>query len=54
LIGKKVGFSATGSYSQIASAELTRVWPMPENVDFNQAACSFVNPLTVVGMLDVV
>jgi len=51
-VGKKVGFTGNGTYAQYIVTEALRVIPIPEDIDFNEASCCFVNPMSVIAMLD--
>lgn len=58
LNGKRVAFSPqkgfTGTWGEYAIADAMSVIPVPDEVSFDAAACSIVNPLTVICMLDTV
>jgi len=57
LVGKRVAFTTSGqhgAYAQYTVTDAKQVIPVGENVSFNQASCSFVNPMTVLSMLEVV
>jgi len=58
-VGTKVGFvlrdKDQGSYSEYVTAPVMQaVFPMPADLDVEQAASFFVNPYTVFGILDTV
>jgi len=59
-MGKRVAVALTrsvglnGCYAEYCVADSNTVVPIPNDVTFNQAASTFVNPLTVLGMLEVV
>ncbi|KAL4459914.1 hypothetical protein ABPG74_003440 [Tetrahymena malaccensis] len=55
LLNKRVAFIfCKGSYAQYTVANSQTCLLIDDDVTYNQAASSFVNPLTVVGMLEVV
>ncbi|KAL4506573.1 hypothetical protein ABPG72_000144 [Tetrahymena utriculariae] len=57
LVGKRVAIASQtqwGTYAEYCIADANSVLPLPDEVNFNQGACTFVNPLTVVAMLEVV
>ena len=43
-----------GTFAEYCVVGTKGVIPIPDNLTFNQAACTFVNPFTVIAMLDVV
>lgn len=54
LVGKKVSFFAKhGCWSEYAIADITSAWPIDEDVPIHSAASGLVNPLTVLGFVDV-
>jgi len=63
LIGKRVGFtrqsekagkySAGGSYAEYIVTNAMQCVTLDSKISFEQGACSFVNPLTAIGLLDV-
>ena len=62
LVGKRVGFirqsdkpgrySKDGAYAEYIVANAAQCVTYGPNIPWEQAACSFVNPLTAVGLLD--
>ncbi len=57
--GKRVAFTSTrtstsGSWGEYALANATEVIPIPDDVSFETAASSIVNPLTALTMLETV
>ncbi|KAL4506569.1 hypothetical protein ABPG72_000140 [Tetrahymena utriculariae] len=57
LLNKRVAFTAggqNGTFAQYTTANANFVLPIEDDVTFNQAASSFVNPLTVIAMLETV
>ncbi|KAL4506571.1 hypothetical protein ABPG72_000142 [Tetrahymena utriculariae] len=55
LLNKRVAFfRCKGAYAQYTVANSQTCLLIDDDVTFNQAASSFINPLTVVGMLEVV
>lgn len=56
MVGKKVAFSPSvqsGTYGQFAIAPAAQCLPMNEQISYEHASMSFVNPLTAIAMLDV-
>lgn len=51
LIGKVVGFSGGGTYSEYKAVRATQCIPMPEGTSPAQSASCFVNPMTVLGFV---
>ncbi len=52
LLGKTVGMAGGASYSQYRTLPIAMLLPMPEGVEPREAASCFVNPLTVLGMVE--
>ncbi|KRX09013.1 GroES (chaperonin 10)-like protein [Pseudocohnilembus persalinus] len=57
LVGKNVAFTpkhnqTTGSYGEYAISTEKQVFVLPDNVDLFQGACTYINPFTVVYMLE--
>lgn len=62
LVGKRVGFtrqtekpgkfSIGGAYAEYCVTSAMQCVTLPTNVNFEQGACMFVNPLSAVGLLD--
>ena len=62
LIGKRVAFSRpkeepgqytkTGTYAEYCVTEAMSCIPLPNDVSLEQGACSIVNPISAVGLLD--
>ena len=56
LVGKKVAFTpimTSGSYAQYALAKSSECFPVDDEMSFEHASMSFVNPLTAIAMLDI-
>ena len=54
LVNKRVAFTPTmqsGTYSQYAIAKSGECLPIGDDISFNHAAMSFVNPLTAIAFL---
>jgi len=56
LIGSRVAFAARdgGSYAEYFVGKFDEVVPLPDDVTFEEGASAIVNPLTVIGILDMV
>lgn len=58
LLNKRVAFSPrkgfTGTWGEYAIADSMAVIAIPDDVSFETASCTLVNPLTVITMLDTV
>ena len=57
LVNKRVAVASQtqwGTFAEYCIANTKSVIPIPDNLTFNQAACTFVNPFTVIAMLEVV
>ncbi|EAR90900.1 zinc-binding dehydrogenase family oxidoreductase (macronuclear) [Tetrahymena thermophila SB210] len=55
LVNQRIAFfGGSGTYAQYAVINAQQCLLIDDDVSFNQAATSFVNPLTVIGMLQVV
>ena len=52
LVGKTVSLRGGGMYAQYRLARASEVLPMPEGITPAQAASAYVNPLTVLGMVE--
>ena len=61
LVGKRVAFMKQGelgtyriggAMADYAITENKQVIPLPDDIDFDHAASSFVNPLTAIGMVE--
>lgn len=55
LVGKRVAFTVNGQWGTYAEYAITQAAvcvPIPDDMTFDQASCSFVNPLTAVEMLE--
>ena len=62
LVGKRVGFARPseaggkftrgGSYAEYIVAPAYQCVTLPDEASWEQGACSFVNPITAVGLLD--
>ena len=52
LLGRLVAFVGGASYSQYRAVPVTTCIPMPDGTTAMQAAASFVNPLTALGMVE--
>ena len=53
LIGKKVSaFSTNGSFREHVIVNYTNAIVLPDNVDFEQAACGYIAPITALGLVD--
>mmetsp|Transcript_30831 Transcript_30831/g.47228 ORF Transcript_30831/g.47228 Transcript_30831/m.47228 type:complete len:280 (+) Transcript_30831:26-865(+) len=56
LVGKRVGFvrgDEYGSYGEYSITKAMQCIPLDDKISWEQGACSFVNPVTAVGLLDV-
>mmetsp|Transcript_7712 Transcript_7712/g.685 ORF Transcript_7712/g.685 Transcript_7712/m.685 type:complete len:106 (+) Transcript_7712:143-460(+) len=55
--GKRVAVSSgqgySGCYAEYCVAKAATCMPIPDEVSFDTASSSFVNPLTVIAMLDI-
>ncbi|MEM9724763.1 MAG: zinc-binding dehydrogenase [Pseudomonadota bacterium] len=52
LLGKRVATFGGGLYAQYRLANLATAIPLPDDVSAEEGASSFVNPLTVLGMVE--
>ena len=52
LLGRVVGFLGGGAYAQYRTVQASQCLPMPDGTDPTDAAAAFVNPLTVLGMVE--
>jgi len=55
--GKRVAVATTrgdGTYAEYCIADANSCVPIPDDISFDHAACTFVNPLTVIAMLETV
>lgn len=55
LVGKRVAFfpnGNNGTWSEYSIAKIDSIWVLPERLDFIQGACSFINPLSALAMLE--
>lgn len=55
LVGKRVAITGAGQYGcygEYCLADALTTMPLPDDVSFETGACSFVNPLTVIYMLE--
>ena len=52
LLGRVVGFLGGGSYAQHRTVQASQCLVMPDGTDPADAAAAFVNPLTVLGMVE--
>jgi len=57
LVGKKVAVAASGgefgTYAEYCVADAASVISVPPELTFNEAACTFVNPLTVIAFCEI-
>lgn len=54
LLGKRVAIVKTGTWAQYLLAEAQECIPLQDSVDLDQAACLFINPVTVLMFRDIV
>jgi NADPH:quinone reductase len=52
LLGKLVGVSGGGMYSQYRTVRASACLPLPEGTPLTLAAASFINPMTALGMVE--
>lgn len=50
--GQRVAFSGLGSWSEYVVVPVTSIMPIPDNLSFEEGAQFFVNPFTVVTLLN--
>ena len=54
LVGKRVGVVTPGTWAEYLVIEAESCMPLKDEVDFDQAACIFVNPMTVLMFREVI
>ena len=54
LVGKRVGVVTPGTWAEYVVIEAESCMPLKDEVDFDQAACIFVNPMTVLMFREVI